>query len=82
MNSVAGGGGGAWVQQVDWICYRHGYDSRSQRSVDFDHHRFHVPDWVVLARTGYLVISSWLRVSDAVINALRNPMLILVSALF
>ena len=34
--------------------------------MDFDHDRFHVSDWVVLARAGRLVISSSLS-SDVVV---------------
>ena len=34
------------------------YDSCSQGPMDFNHHRIHVSDWVVLARAGRLVIFS------------------------
>ena len=48
------------------MCDDHCYDSCSQGPMDFDHDRFYVSDWVVLARAGRLVISSSLS-SDVVV---------------
>ena len=54
------------VETLHWGMVFLSYDSCSQGPMDFNYHRFHVSDWVVLARAGRLVITS-LSGSDVIV---------------